>query len=54
MGAAFGGVEKDSPAANAASIGQVDNFRRVWQSYANGPATGGRGKFDTALYPLVH
>jgi hypothetical protein len=47
-------VENDSPSANTAAINQVDNFRRVWQQYANGPATGGRGKFDTSLHPIVH
>ena len=51
---------------HAASIGQVDSFRRVWEQYANGPATGGRGargavgqtnyirKFDTSLAPAIH
>jgi len=33
---------------------RVDTFRRTWQSYANGPATGGRGRFDTRLDPPVH
>lgn len=51
---------------HAASIGQVDNFRRMWEQYANGAATGGRGargvvgqadyikKFDTSLAPVIH
>jgi hypothetical protein len=50
---------------HAAAITQVDNFRRTWEQYANGPATGGRGargvvgdadyikKFDTSLTPAI-
>lgn len=60
---------KDGPpdaAHNAAAIQQVDNFRRVWGEYGNGPAVGGRGargmlgdanyikKFDTSLNPTIH
>jgi hypothetical protein len=36
------------------SVRHVDTFRRVFQEYINGPATGGRGKFDTSLRPVVH
>ncbi len=35
-------------------IKQVDTFRATWQTYANGPATGGLGKFDTSLTPVCH
>jgi hypothetical protein len=50
---------------HAAAIAQVDTFRRTWEVYANGPATGGRGargvigdsnyikKFDTSLTPVI-
>ena len=47
-------VEQGPPSSHASAISQVDNFRRTWQEYANGPATGGRGKFDTSLNPAVH
>jgi hypothetical protein len=49
-------VEQGHPngAAHAAAIEQVDRFRQTWQRYANGAATGGRGKFDTSLNPAVH
>jgi hypothetical protein len=61
-------VKDGTPASprHAASIGQVDTFRRVWEQYGNGPATGGRGargeigqanyikKFDTSLAPIIH
>lgn len=50
---------------HAGAIQQVDNFRRVWEEYGNGPAVGGRGargvvgagnyikKFDTSLNPAI-
>ena len=41
-------------AAHAAAISQVDNFRRTWKTYANGPATGGRGRFETSLNPSIY
>lgn len=46
-------VEQGSPAspAHASSVRRVDTFRRAWERYANGPATGGRGRFDTRLRP---
>jgi hypothetical protein len=47
-------VEHGEPGSHAAAIGHVDNFRRVWQTYGNGPATGGRGRFDTVLNPAIH
>jgi hypothetical protein len=49
-------VEQGSPnsPAHAAAIKQVDAFRRTWERYGNGPATGGRGKFDTSLDPLLY
>jgi hypothetical protein len=49
-------VEQGPPnsGAHASAIRQVDAFRRTWQSYANGVATGGRGKFDTSLNPPVY
>jgi hypothetical protein len=49
-------VEQGQPKApaHASAIGQVDNFRRTWQTYANGKATGGRGRFDTSLNPAIH
>jgi hypothetical protein len=40
--------------AALSDVSQVDNFRRVWQIYGNGPATAGRGRFDTVLNPRVH
>jgi len=39
---------------HTAGIRQVDTFRATWQEYANGPATGGLGKFDTSLEPVCH
>jgi hypothetical protein len=49
-------VEQGPPnsAAHAATINQVDIFRSTWQQYGNGPATGGRGRFDTSLNPVIH
>lgn len=49
-------IDRDSPEAeaHAAAIDQVDTFRRTWERYANGPATGGRGRFDTSLRPAIH
>lgn len=49
-------IEQGTPKspAHASAISQVDNFRRTWQVYANGPATGGRGRFDTVLNPAIH
>ncbi|MGH9427416.1 MAG: hypothetical protein ACRD2L_14080, partial [Terriglobia bacterium] len=38
----------------ASAISLVDRFRRTWEIYVNGPASGGRGKFDTRLNPHVH
>jgi hypothetical protein len=40
--------------ADASAVGQVDIFRRTWQAYVNGPATGGRGRFDTVLNPAIY
>jgi hypothetical protein len=40
--------------ARSATIARVDAFRRIWQAFANGPATGGRGRFDTSLHPATH
>ncbi len=42
------------PSAHTAAIQHVDTFRSTWESYANGPATGGLGKFDTSLNPVCH
>lgn len=51
---------------HSATINQVDNFRRAWEEYGNGPAVGGLGargvvgdpdyikKFDTSLDPVIH
>ena len=48
------------------TIDQVDNFRRAWEVYGNGPAVGDLGargsagdsdyikKFDTSLSPVIH
>ncbi len=47
-------VQAGDPSAHTSAISQVDTFRQVWQAYANGPATGGRGKFDTRLNPAIH
>lgn len=47
-------IEQGTPRSHAAAIQQVDNFRRTWQQYANGPATGARGKFDTSLNPVIY
>ena len=45
-------VKGGAPADHSTAIGQVDAFRREWQTFANGPATGGRGKFETRLDPV--
>jgi hypothetical protein len=42
------------PSQHKAGIKQVDTFRATWQTYANGAATGGLGKFDTSLNPVCH
>jgi hypothetical protein len=64
---AFVLLVNDGNAQNySAAIQHVDNFRRMWEQYANGPALGGRGargtpgtsdyikKFDTSLGPEIH
>jgi hypothetical protein len=40
--------------ADPAAVSLADTFRRTWQTYVNGPATGGRGKFDTRLNPPIY
>jgi hypothetical protein len=47
-------VKSGTPLSHSTAIAQADVFRRVFQTYVNGPATGGRGKFDTSLNPAVH
>ena len=47
-------VQSGDPSAHSTAISQVNAFRQAWQTYANGPATGGRGKFDTRLHPPIH
>jgi hypothetical protein len=47
-------VESGPPSSHASALSQVDAFRRAWQAYANGPATGGRGRFDTRLDPPIY
>ncbi len=42
------------PSQHTSAISQVDTFRATWQTYANGDATGGLGKFDTSLDPVCH
>lgn len=42
------------PSQHAEAIQQVDTFRATWESYANGPATAGRGRFDSSLDPACH
>ena len=44
----------ESASGSSESARQVDTFRRVYQEYVNGPASSGRGKFDTSLNPVVH
>jgi hypothetical protein len=36
------------------AIRRVDTFRKAWEKYGNGIATGGRGRFDTSLRPKIH
>lgn len=43
-----------SAAANASEIQNVETFRTTWLDYVNGPATGGRGRFDSRLNPPIH
>lgn len=45
--------ESDS-AIRKSTVKQVQTFLETWEEYANGPATGGRGKFDTSLDPDIH
>ena len=47
-------VAEGDPGANTSAISRVDNFRRRFLTYGNGPATGGRGRFDTVLHPAIH
>jgi len=47
-------VQQGPPNSHASPTGQLDTIRRTWQAYGNGPATGGRGRFDTSLSPPVH
>lgn len=43
-----------SPGQHTSAIQQVDTFRTTWETYANGDATGGLGRFDTSLSPACH
>lgn len=47
-------VQSGPPHAHPNAISGVDTFRQAWQAYGNGPATGGRGKFDTRLDPPIY
>ena len=47
-------VAEGDPGAHTSAISRVDNFRRGFLAYGNGPATGGRGRFDTVLHPAIH
>jgi hypothetical protein len=47
-------VRAASNSSHANAIDLVDSFRRTWETYVNGPASGGRAKFDTRLNPLVY
>jgi hypothetical protein len=47
-------VRSGPPSGHGNAITHLDAIRRTWQSYANGPATGGRGKFDTTLNPSIY
>ena len=45
---------EDESAIRKSTVGQVQTFLETWEEYANGPATGGLGKFDTSLDPAIH
>jgi hypothetical protein len=45
--------ESDS-AIRKSTVRQVQTFLETWEDYANGPATGNRGHFDTSLDPDIH
>jgi len=47
-------VESGTPDAHPTQVQQLEALRQAWQQYANGPATGGRGRFDTSLDPAIH
>jgi hypothetical protein len=47
-------VRSGPPSAHGNDVALVDQFRRTWETYGNGPATDGRGRFDTRLDPPVH
>jgi hypothetical protein len=47
-------VQDGPPSSHSAAVGLVDSLRKVWEQYINGPATGGRGKFDTRLDPGIY
>jgi hypothetical protein len=47
-------VEDGPPSSHATEAIAVDTMRSIWQQYVNGPATGGRGKFDTVLHPAIY
>ena len=47
-------VQGGSPRSHAAAINRLDTLRRVFEPYMNGPATEGRGRFDTSLDPRGH
>ena len=47
-------VAEGPPSSQGATVSLVDTCRTTWQAYGNGPASGGRGKFDTSLHPVVH
>jgi hypothetical protein len=46
-------VPSGDPGSHNAAIGRLDEFRRTWEAYINGPGTAGRGRFDTRLDPPV-
>jgi hypothetical protein len=47
-------VRSGDPSSHLPAINRLDTFRQTWMAYGNGPASGGRGRFDTRLSPPVY
>jgi hypothetical protein len=47
-------VKQGDPSSYGPAMSRLDAFRQVWEAYGNGPASAGRGKFDTRLNPPIY
>jgi hypothetical protein len=47
-------VKNGEPSSHLPAITRLDAFRLTWEAHGDGPATAGRGKFDTRLDPPIY